>query len=83
MSDENYASRWLGHALERSGITQTALAEKSGISRAHICRILKGSRAVSLRTLIHLIEACGFEIIELRVKPREKKANESGRESTK
>ena len=41
----------------RSGMTQTELSEKSGISQADICRLEKGTRNPSVALLKRLAEA--------------------------
>lgn len=46
----------------RAGLSQLALAERSGKDRVQIGRYEAGAVAPSLDTLIELIRACGFDL---------------------
>jgi hypothetical protein len=52
----------LREARLRAGLSQTALAERTGNSRPHIGRWEAGAVAPSLDTLLELIRACGFDV---------------------
>jgi hypothetical protein len=52
----------LREARLRSGLSQTALAERSGKDRVQISRYEAGAVAPSLDALIDLIRACGFDL---------------------
>lgn len=63
-----FAGRWVSRALELAGMTQTTLAQKAAISRPHLSRIINGRVDPSCALVLRLVEICGCEIIELRVK---------------
>jgi transcriptional regulator with XRE-family HTH domain len=46
----------------RAGLSQVALAERSGVNRVQIGRYEAGMIAPSLDTLIELVRACGFDL---------------------
>jgi transcriptional regulator with XRE-family HTH domain len=52
----------LREARLRSGLSQVALAERSGINRVQLNRYEAGAVAPSLDTLIELVRACGFDL---------------------
>jgi predicted nucleotidyltransferase/DNA-binding XRE family transcriptional regulator len=59
----------LRSARQRAGLSQTALATRSGVSQSVISVYEAGRRQPSLPTLAHLIEAAGCDL-ELRIRPR-------------
>jgi transcriptional regulator with XRE-family HTH domain len=61
------AGRILRYARRRGGLTQRALAEKSGVPQETIARIESGAASPRFDTLAHLLAVCGFE---LEVEPR-------------
>jgi transcriptional regulator with XRE-family HTH domain len=46
--------------MERKGVTKTALAEALGCSKAHVSKLLGGSRNMTLRTLAAI--ACALDV---------------------
>ena len=48
--------------LLRAGLSQAALAERTGKPRPHIGRYEAGAVAPSLDTLVGLVRACGFDL---------------------
>ena len=52
----------LREARLRAGLSQMALAERSGKDRVQLNRYEAGAVAPSLDTLIELVRACGFEL---------------------
>lgn len=52
----------LREARLRAGLSQVALAERSGINRVQLNRYEAGAVAPSLDTLIELVRACGFDL---------------------
>lgn len=52
----------LREARLRAGLSQVALAERSGVNRVQINRYEAGAIAPSLDTLIELVRACGFDL---------------------
>jgi transcriptional regulator with XRE-family HTH domain len=52
----------LREARLRAGLSQVALAERSGKDRVQIGRYEAGAVAPSLDTLIELVQACGFDL---------------------
>lgn len=46
----------------RAGLSQAALAERSGVHRVQINRYEAGAIAPSLDTLVELVRACGFDL---------------------
>jgi DNA-binding XRE family transcriptional regulator len=61
--------RKLRRARSKAGLTQLALAHKSGYkgpdAGAHICRIEAGAQKPQLETLIRISKALGIELGEL------------------
>lgn len=51
--------------IAEKGITLTTLAMKSGISRQHIARILKGDTNVGIESLETICKACGINLSDL------------------
>jgi hypothetical protein len=66
----------LREARLRAGLSQVALAERSGKDRVQIGRYEAGTVAPSLDTLIELVRACGFEL-PLELAPRDERADDS------
>lgn len=52
----------LREARLRSGLSQAALAGRSGVNRVQINRYEAGAIAPSLDTLVELVRACGFDL---------------------
>jgi transcriptional regulator with XRE-family HTH domain len=52
----------LREARLRAGLSQEALAERSGVNRVQLNRYEAGAVAPSLDTLIELVRACGFDL---------------------
>lgn len=52
----------LREARLRAGLSQAALADRSGVNRVQINRYEAGAIAPSLDTLIELVRACGFDL---------------------
>ena len=52
-------------ARQKAGLTQTGLAEQSGISRVDISRIESGQINVTLRTMSKLAAAFGLRVPEM------------------
>ena len=52
----------LASARERAGLSQTALAAKSGTSQSAIARLERGQVSPSLGTIRRLLGAAGFDI---------------------
>ena len=52
----------LREARVRAGLSQVAVAERSGVHRVQINRYEAGAIAPSLDTLIGLVRACGFDL---------------------
>lgn len=61
------AGRMLRYARSRAGLTQRALATKTGIPQETIARIERGRADPRVGTLDRLLEGCGFG---LEVEPR-------------
>jgi transcriptional regulator with XRE-family HTH domain len=56
------SSALLREARLRAGLSQLALAERSGTNRVQIGRWEAGQVAPSLDTLVELVRACGFDL---------------------
>lgn len=65
----------LREARVRAGLSQIALAQRSGKDRVQIGRWEAGQVAPSLDTLIELVRACGFDL-PLLLAPLEELADE-------
>jgi hypothetical protein len=61
-SDVVKSATLLREARLRAGLSQTALAERSGKDRVQIARYEGGTVAPNLDTLSDLVRACGFEL---------------------
>lgn len=57
-------------ALQMSGKTDSEIAHALGMSQGNLTKYVKGYRTMQIDTLFRIVEACGLEIIELRVKKR-------------
>lgn len=53
--------------MDRQDLTQTALAQRSGIAQTHISRLLRCSSAATLETVAILSHALGMQPWELIV----------------
>jgi transcriptional regulator with XRE-family HTH domain len=62
-SDVIKSAMILREARLRAGLSQIALAERSGKDRVQIGRYESGAVAPSVDTLSDLIRACGFELV--------------------
>ena len=56
------AARILRHARRRAGLTQRALAERTGVAQPAIARIERGRVSPRLDTLTELLEATGMTL---------------------
>lgn len=54
---ETTTTEWLATALKNSGMTQTELSRKSGVSEGHLSKVLKGERALGKDALRSIAEA--------------------------
>jgi transcriptional regulator with XRE-family HTH domain len=61
-SDAVKSAVLLREARLRAGLSQVALAERSGKDRVSLNRYESGGVAPSLDTLIELVRACGFDL---------------------
>ncbi len=73
-SPRERAAQMVYKALQLSGKTDSEIARTLGMSQGNLAKYVKGRRAMQIDTLFRIVEACGLEIIELRVK---KRTNES------
>jgi transcriptional regulator with XRE-family HTH domain len=62
----------LREARKRAGITQKALALRTGVSQAAISRLERGDRSLTVETLERLLLAMGVQL-ELRTAPLPKR----------
>ncbi|HWH59313.1 MAG TPA: helix-turn-helix transcriptional regulator [Terriglobales bacterium] len=58
-------------ALQMSGKTDSEIARALGMSQGNLTKYVKGYRAMQIDTLFRIVEACGLEIVELRVRKRQ------------
>ena len=56
------APQMLRYARARAGLSQRALAEKSGLAQPAIARIERGKASPRLDSLERLLKACGFRL---------------------
>jgi ribosome-binding protein aMBF1 (putative translation factor) len=65
----------LMQARKAAGITQSALAGKSGVQQADISRMENGSMIPTLNTFMNLMDALGVTVtLKIGVKPKRKNA---------
>ncbi|WP_166430003.1 helix-turn-helix domain-containing protein [Nesterenkonia sphaerica] len=57
------SSELIADALERSGITRTALAKALNVSKSEVSNRLRGERNITVRKLADTLHALGFELI--------------------
>lgn len=61
--------------LRKSNISQTDLAEKMGVSRQYISKIMQGKENLGLSTICKLEEVLGISLIEINI--QESQENDS------
>ena len=61
-------AHWIEHAMSISHLNVSELANRLHITHSYLYRILSLKTDVRLSTLFKIIDACGFEIVELRVR---------------
>jgi transcriptional regulator with XRE-family HTH domain len=54
---ETSISEWLANAINASGLSQAELSRKSGVSAAHITKVLNGERGLGETALRSIAEA--------------------------
>lgn len=59
---------WIRHAMQLSGVSPTQLSRRMQTGHSHLSRILSLKKDFRVSTLFSIIAACGFEIVELRVR---------------
>lgn len=71
---KGYASQWLYKAMQFAGISQSTLVRRTSnrnkSTHSFISLVLNGKRQPRIDKLIQYIEACGLEIVELKVRKR-------------
>lgn len=50
----------LRSAIQRSGLTQEALAKRAGIAQPTLCKFLRGDRSIKIETYEKLVNALRF-----------------------
>ncbi len=63
------ATEAIAEQMQLAGMTRAAIAQRIGVSKGHISRVLNGSRNMTLNTLADLLWACGVEADGLEVSP--------------
>jgi hypothetical protein len=64
------AVEWITKTMQLAGITRFELARRLKIRHPNVYDALKGDRNLMMSTLFGYIEACGYEIVELRVRKK-------------
>jgi predicted transcriptional regulator len=59
---DNAIRRAVVEEMTRQGMTQTALAEKLGVTRSHVSQMLSGYRGKVPESLVELLTALGLEL---------------------
>jgi predicted transcriptional regulator len=59
---DNAIRRAVVEEMARQGITQTALAERMGVTRSHVSQMLSGYRGKVPESLVELLAALGLEL---------------------
>lgn len=67
MTARERAALIIFQALQKSGKTDSEIARSIGMSQGNLAKYVKGCRAMQIDTLFRIVEACGLEIVELRV----------------
>jgi transcriptional regulator with XRE-family HTH domain len=63
-----YSARWVSKAMAEAGVSQLELARRLGIASSGISRAVNGRHDLRLATLLRILDACGLEVVELRVR---------------
>lgn len=70
MTPRERAAMIVYKALQMSGKSDSEIARTLGMSQGNLAKYMKGYRSMQIDTLFRIVEACGLEIIELRVRKR-------------
>lgn len=68
MTARERAGLIIRHAIDKSGLTATEVARRAGIDAGSMSSMAKGKRSPSFVMILRIIEACGLEFIEIRVR---------------
>jgi transcriptional regulator with XRE-family HTH domain len=64
------AAAWIAKAMAMAGVNQSELARRMGVQASYVSRMLKARNNMPIGTLFRAIDACGLEIVELRVRKK-------------
>ena len=56
--------------MQLAGVTRFDLARRLKINHTNVYAVLRGRRNMLMSTLFGYIEACGYEVVELRVRKK-------------
>ncbi len=65
-------------ASRRQGLSRTELAERAGVNRAYVSRILNNPANVTLGTIVRLANALGLEVQAPLIVPRQQELDMQG-----
>jgi transcriptional regulator with XRE-family HTH domain len=68
MNPRERAAQMVGKAISLSGLTQKEIAERAGMDASNLVKYTKGNKGMTVDVLFRIVEACGLEVIELRVR---------------
>ena len=68
MTGRERAALIIRQALQKSHLTDSEVARRAGLERANLCRLARGHHDPRMSTLFRIIEACGFEFVEIRTR---------------
>jgi transcriptional regulator with XRE-family HTH domain len=57
--------------MRESGIEEREVAHRSGMSRSALRNLVAGKHSARMDTFFAIIDACDFEIVELRVRRKQ------------
>jgi len=70
MLRKQFVANMLARARREAGLSQRELAERAGTAQSVVARIELGETSPTVRSLVRLVEAAGFEFeAELRARP--------------
>jgi transcriptional regulator with XRE-family HTH domain len=58
----------IGKAISLSGLSQKEIADRAGMDASNLVKYTKGTKGMTVAVLFRIVEACGLEVIELRVR---------------
>lgn len=68
MTGRERVAKIIREALTKSKLTDSEVAKRAGLERTNLCRLARGHHDPKMSTIFRIIEACGFEFVEIRTR---------------